>query len=61
MSQITKSIKEKNKPKQIAEKRKHTRKLKLKQINSFIQLDKRFQNILLFTNLKLFEHYRQVF
>ena len=60
MSWLTKSIKKNYNWKQITKKRGHTGKLKLGQINNLTQLDKRFQNISLFTGLKLFRHYSKV-
>ena len=57
---LTKSIKEKQKPTQMAKKRGHTGELKLGQTSNLTQLDERFQNIPLFTSLKLFRYYSKV-
>ena len=57
---LTKSIKEKQKPTQMAKKRGHTGELKLGQTSNLTQLDERFRNIPPFTGLKLFRHYSKV-
>lgn len=44
----------------MAIKRKHIQKLKLGQINNFIQLIKHFRKIFLFIGLKLFRYYSKV-
>ena len=57
---ITKSIKKKPKPIQMAKKRGHTRELKLEQTSNLTQLDERFRKISLFTGLNKFKHYNKV-
>ena len=60
MGWLIKFIEENYKSKQIAKRRKYTRKLKFEQISNFIQIDKLFLNILPFTNLKLLKHYSKL-
>ena len=46
--------------KQLAKKRRHQGQLKLGQTSKLTQLDERFRALLLFTDLKLFQHYSKV-
>ena len=57
---ITKIIIKISIPKRLAKKRGHKRQLKLGQISKVTQLDEQFRALLLFPDLKLFQHYSKV-
>ena len=60
MDSLTKSIKKKHKPTQIAKKRGYTEELKFGQISNLIQSNERFWKISPFIGLKLFKYYSKV-